>query len=214
MERHDKRRKILSLKDFFTLITQDDFKPFCIVFWSIFYIFKKFLYWYPLPFHDFFWICWWNSLILSLIYVEVLVFGESFIQNCMVDEFCFFHELCIKTHLFYEASMNSVIERLSISRMRATGICPLSSWVILFDCSPLEEEFSSSIKYKNRKSSMEQSLFMYAHFFSRAYLLVVCINENNIFHVGIIAGIFFFQKSSWFFFPSSIMRTILIMRSF
>gem|GEM_PF-3789912 len=57
---------------------------------------------------------------------------------------------------------------------------------------------------------MKKSLFMDFHFFSYPYLSVICIDENDIFHIRIVSSIFFFQKSSCFFFLSSIMRTILI----
>ena len=114
--------------------------------------------------------------------VVELVFYETESDGCFIYKGENLVHLAAHPHLFLKAAARGGFQCLTIARVAATGVGPQARGVVFREGSLLEQELAMAVKDEYGEGAMEPWHDMRGHLLHDANLLVLLVDEDDLFH--------------------------------
>ena len=160
-----------------------DLKPFGVAFGVVFHVLLDGFEAHVFPGSDFFGVDDRSVVGMAEPHVVVFVFDEAESHRGLIYKGEDLVHLDGHAHLLHEAAGGGLLHGLALLRMAAAGVGPQAGGVVFGEGTLLQQEFAFGIEDEYREGAVKLGHNMRRHLLHDAYLGVVMINKNYVFHV-------------------------------
>ena len=119
---------------------------------------------------------------LSKKYMVELVLNETQSYRCLIDKGEHLLHFTGDAHLFQQSAGSGLFHGLAVTRVAAAGVGPQSRGVVFGKSSLLEQQFAFAVEDEYGEGAVETRHDVCSHLFHDAYLGIVMIDKDYVFH--------------------------------